>query len=216
MHTSIRRHQHLCPKGRTAAAWGSTIILALALALAAAPVGATTTRSRHSSPGGCADATLQPTSANLAQIDAATVCLINLVRTAHRLRPLRLSTPLQGVAAGQARDMVRGDYFGDNSLSGLTPLQRILATRYPQRTWRVSTAQNIGWATGPLATPTGIVQAWMASPPHRQIILTAGFHDIGVGAAAEAPSSLSQGLAGATYTIEFGQRIFSPRRGRAP
>jgi uncharacterized protein YkwD len=104
--------------------------------------------------------------------------------------------------------MVLGDYFGDRSLSGLTPMQRILATRYPGHAWRLYTAQNIGWAVGPLATPTAMVAAWMHSPPHRRIMLTPSYRDIGVGVAPAAPSSLSQGLEGATYTIEFGQRIF--------
>ncbi|MFI5009190.1 MAG: CAP domain-containing protein [Solirubrobacterales bacterium] len=133
------------------------------------------------------------------------------MRMAHCLRVLRLSSPLQSVAVGQARDMVIGDYFGDRSLSGRTPLQRILATRYPGRAWRLATAQNIGWATGPLATPAGMVEAWMHSPPHREIILTSSFRDVGVGVTPAAPSSLSQGLGGATYTIEFGQRIFLAR-----
>jgi uncharacterized protein YkwD len=159
----------------------------------------------------CANAELQPTATDLALIDAATLCLINKVRTAHHLRSLRFSSPLQSVAVGQAQDMVIGDYFGDRSLSGRTPLQRILATPYPGRAWQLATAQNIGWATGPLATPAGIVEAWMHSPPHRKIILTPNFRDIGVGATPAAPSSLSQGLEGATYTIEFGQRLFAAR-----
>lgn len=159
-------------------------------------------------PAPCANAQLQPTAGDLAQINAATLCLIDQVRTAYHLRPLRFSPPLQSVAVGQARDMVIGDYFGDESLSGRTPLQRILATGYPGHAWRLSTAQNIGWATGPLATPAEMVQAWMHSPPHRKIMLTPSYHDIGVGVAPAAPSSLSQGLAGATYTIEFGVRIF--------
>jgi uncharacterized protein YkwD len=202
MRASARRYLHLRPRGRAAAAWRSVLILALPLAHAGGAFAAP-----RPAPS-CPNAELQPTATNLAQINAATLCLINRVRTAHRLRGLRLSSPLQSVAAGQARDMVLGDYFGDRSLSGRTPLQRILATRYPGRAWRLATAQNIGWATGPLATPAGMVEAWMHSPPHREIILTSSFRDVGVGVTPAAPSSLSQGLEGATYTIEFGQRIF--------
>jgi len=165
-------------------------------------------------PASCANANLQPTAANLAQIDAATFCLIEQVRVAHHLHPLRLNLPLQSVATGQTRDMVTGDYFGDDSLSGKTPMQRILATPYPSGAARVNSAQNIGWATGPLATPAAMVAAWMSSTPHREIILTPRFRDIGVGVTPAAPSSLSQGLAGATYTLEFGQRIFAARSAR--
>jgi uncharacterized protein YkwD len=102
--------------------------------------------------------------------------------------------------------MVLGNYFGDDNRSGQSPLQRIVATRYPSHAVRVSTAQNIGWGTGAQATPAAIVSAWMASPPHRQIMLTAGFRDVGVGAAPAAPPALAEGQAGATYTVEFGTR----------
>ncbi len=194
------------------------------LILAASQIGApaasaksrSSTRPSKKKPAACTNTSLQPSSTDLGAIDTATLCLVNQVRTADHLRPLRLNSPLQSVAAGQARDMVQGDYFGDDSLAGQTPLQRILATPYPAHATRVSAAQNIGWATGPLATPAAMVQAWMQSPPHREIILTPRYADIGVGVTPAAPSSLAQGLAGATYTLDFGQRIFAvksaPRR----
>jgi uncharacterized protein YkwD len=184
-------------------AWRCACILAGALVL---PGACSAARPKPEPP--CANTQLQPAAGDLAQINASTLCLINQVRMSYRLHRLRFSPPLQSVAVGQARDMVIGDYFGDMSLSGRTPLQRILATGYPGHAWRLSTAQNIGWATGPLATPAEMVEAWMRSPPHRKIMLTPSYQDIGVGVAPAAPSSLSQGLTGATYTIEFGRRIF--------
>lgn len=155
----------------------------------------------------CADSNLRPTRSNLPVVDTATVCLIDRVRRSAGLTPLRPNRSLHGVAAAQSADMVLGDYFGDNSRSGRTPLQRIVTTRYPKHTRGISTAQNIGWGTGTEATPAAIVAAWMASPPHRRIMLTAGFHDVGVGAAPAAPSALAEGQPGATYTVEFGARL---------
>jgi uncharacterized protein YkwD len=166
------------------------------------------TASAGKAPVSCPNIDLQPTGSDQEAIDAATFCLIEQVRAANHLQPLRLSYPLQSVATGQTRDMVAGDYFGDDSISGLTPMQRILATPYPSHAKRVNSAQNIGWATGPLATPAAMVEAWMHSPPHREIILTARFRDIGVGVTPAAPSSLAEGLEGATYTLELGERIF--------
>jgi uncharacterized protein YkwD len=162
----------------------------------------------------CANANLRPTPSDLAAIDTATLCLVNQVRALSHLRPVHFSSPLQSVAAGQALDMVQSDYFGDDSPSGETPMQRILATPYSVHAARVKAAQNIGWATGPLATPAAMLQAWMSSPPHRAILLTSSFHDIGVGVTPAAPSSLSQGLAGATYTLELGQRILTAQTTR--
>ncbi len=102
--------------------------------------------------------------------------------------------------------MVLGDYFGDDSRSGLTPLQRIVAAHYLGHSQGASMGQNIGWGTGPDATPAGIVQAWMRSPPHRQIMLTGEFRDIGVGVAPTAPAALAAGQTGATYTVDFAVR----------
>jgi uncharacterized protein YkwD len=203
-------------------AWGASLsaggasLLACATLLAApaAAKARSATRSPRPAAIACANAELQPTPTDLPAIDAATLCLVNRVRTANRLRALRFSNPLQSVASAQAREMVQGDYFGDRSLSGKTPMQRILATAYPAHATRVKAAQNIGWATGPLASPAAMVQAWMHSPPHREIILTAAFRDLGVGVTAAAPSTLSQGLAGATYTLELAQRIFSGKTAR--
>lgn len=155
----------------------------------------------------CLNANLRPTGSNLALVDAATACLIDRIRGAAHLRPLRPSPSLQRVAAGQSAEMVLGDYFGDQNRSGQTPLQRIVATGYRRHASAISTAQNIGWATGVQATPTGIVEAWMRSPPHRQIILTREFRDLGVGAAPAAPATLAAGQPGATYTVEFGARV---------
>ena len=68
------------------------------------------------------------------------------------------------------------------------------------------TAQNIGYGTGPNATPAGIVKAWMLSPPHRKIILTAAY-DVGVGVARSVPFGLSNRWLGGAYTVfEFGTR----------
>jgi uncharacterized protein YkwD len=154
----------------------------------------------------CQGSYLRPTPSNLAAVDAATVCLIDRERRTAHLRTLRASRPLQHVAAGQSREMVLGDYFGDESRSGQTPLQRIVASPYPAHSTAVCTAQNIGWGTGPEATPAEMVAAWMHSPPHRQIILTGAFRNIGVGIAPAAPAALAQGMHGATYTVELGTR----------
>jgi uncharacterized protein YkwD len=211
----IRIRPGLCPRDRAAIVWCGTLILALTLlappARAAAHRKPPAKAPPAKAPASCPNTDLQPTGSDLAAIDAATLCLVGQIRAAHHLPPLRFSHPLQSVAASQTRDMVAGDYFGDNSISGLTPMQRILATPYPSHAKRVNSAQNIGWATGPLATPAGMLQAWMNSPPHRAIILTARFRDVGVGVTPAAPSSLAQGLRGATYTLELGQRIFAAK-----
>jgi uncharacterized protein YkwD len=182
--------------------------LAAALSMLGAlpmPAGALATSAKTSSPS-CAEVNLRPTSANAARIDAATLCLIDRVRAAHHLRPLRANSELQSVASAQTANMVRRNYFSDNSPSGQSPGSLIATIPYGAHAASLFTAQNVGWGTLSYATPAGIVRAWMSSPPHREIILTAAFRDAGVGVAPAVPSVLRRGQHGATYAVEFGRR----------
>lgn len=156
----------------------------------------------------CPGANLTPTAANAVAVDAATLCLINNLRAAYRLGPVRANRELQSVATAQVDDMVGWDYFADNRPPEQTPASLIEATHYPAHSARLSTGQNIGWGTGPYATPAQMVTAWMASPPHREIILLSEYREAGVGVAPAVPSVLaqSQSLPGATYAIEFAFR----------
>lgn len=158
--------------------------------------------------GGCTGENSSPNGHNAALIDSATLCLMNEIRLAHGLPLLHFNAPLGRIASGQAHDMVRGHYFGDQSLSGLSPLARIMASGYVahQAKLRLHAAQNIGWGMGHAATPAGIVQAWMESPPHRAIILTGAYRDAGVGVSPSVPSGFSAPWHGGTYAAEFGTR----------
>jgi uncharacterized protein YkwD len=149
-----------------------------------------------------------PNGRNSVQLDDAALCLMNEIRIAHRLPELHYNASLARIASGQASDMVRGHYFSDHSLSGQSPLARVLASGYAVHPSSVHllTAQNIGYGTGPNATPAGIVKAWMLSPPHRKIILTAAYRDVGVGVARSVPAGLSTRWLGGTYAVEFGTR----------
>jgi len=157
-------------------------------------------------PAACKGSSLRPTRKDIARVTAATLCLIDRERSAYKLGPLRANSSLQGIAAGQAKAMVVGDYFGDDSPSGTTPWQRIAASAYAAGAHSIAAAQNIGWGTSKMATPAGMVGIWMHSPPHREIVLTSGYRDIGIGVAPAAPTSLTKGASGATYTVEFATR----------
>jgi uncharacterized protein YkwD len=151
----------------------------------------------------CAGSNLVPTATNGKAIDAATLCLINNLRAAFSLGPVRANLELQSVAVAQVEDMVGWNYFADDRPPAQTPASLIASTRYTARTANISTGQNIGWGTGPYATPAQMVAAWMASPPHREIILIEEYTAAGVGVAPAVPSVLEQSLPGATYAVEF-------------
>ncbi len=170
---------------------------------AATAVSSSSTSARTSGHVACKDTNLRPTRKDIARITAATLCLIDRERALYGLGALRANGSLQHIAASQAKAMVVGDYFGDDTPSGTTPWQRIAASPYGVGAHSVAAAQNIGWGTQRMATPAGMVSIWMHSPPHRQIVLTGGYRDIGIGVAPAAPARLTGGAPGATYTVEF-------------
>jgi uncharacterized protein YkwD len=178
----------------------------LAFAFPASSVAATPRASASAS--ACPGANVVPDGQNTALVDAATLCLMNQLRAARGLPALRFNSALAKIASGQANDMVSGHYFADQSLTGQSPLSRIMASGYLAHSTpaRLLTAQNIGFGTGPHATPAGIVTAWMLSPPHRRIMLTGAYRDAGVGAVASVPSGIDSRWLGGTYAVEFGTR----------
>jgi Cysteine-rich secretory protein family len=155
----------------------------------------------------CPGANLSPSTANAATVDAATLCLVDQVRIAHHLRPLRANHELHVVAALQVNCLVRWNYFADDCPSWQTPGALIAATPYGAHAASLSIGQNLGWGTGLDTTPAEIVAAWMSSPEHRAIILTGAFNDAGVGVTPVVPSALGVGESGATYAAEFAARL---------
>jgi uncharacterized protein YkwD len=158
------------------------------------------------SPKPCRGSNLSPNGGDGPAVDAATLCLINQQRAAYHLRALRPNRTLAAVATGQLDSMVRWNYFADVRPSGQTPMALVSRTPYRRHAARLSVGQNIAWGAGADATPARIVAAWMASPPHRELILTGEFRDAGVAMSPTLPSALGVGAQGAIYAIELGAR----------
>ena len=155
----------------------------------------------------CAGANVHPSAANVLQADAATLCLVNQVRLAHGLHPLRANRELGRVAHSQVTSMVSHDYFADVRPTGQTPLSLVAVTRYPAHAAEFSIGQNIAWGTEGFTTPAHIVAAWMASTPHREIMLSSIYRNAGVAVMPAVPTILASSGTGATYAIEFGVRL---------
>jgi uncharacterized protein YkwD len=155
----------------------------------------------------CVSADAMPGQAAVEDLRAATLCLMNAERTARGLGRLQ-SEPLLGrVAAGYARQMVRGQFFDHTSPAGSTMLARIKATSYLRDVTSWSVGENLAWGTGALATPRAMVRAWMQSAEHRANLLDRHFADVGIGVAAGAPVALEPGELGGTYVTDFGRRL---------
>ena len=154
-------------------------------------------------PSTCANTGLIPDAANLELVREAIVCLHNLVRAQHGLRTLAPNAQLAVAATGHSADMIGGRYFGHTTPSGGTFVQRILAARYAAANAAWTLGENLAWGTSTLATPAGMMQAWLNSPGHRQNLLNGEFREIGVGIGLGTPTGAA---GGATVAVEFGAR----------
>jgi uncharacterized protein YkwD len=153
----------------------------------------------------CQDTTLVPTEANIELVLQATLCLINRERTHSGERPLRANTDLESSAQSHSTSMAVHGYFEHVSPGGSTPLSRMRESGYlTASTDGYEVGENIAWGSYDLSTPSSIVAAWMASPPHRANILRPTYRDTGIGISPHLPSSFAEGETGAIYTQDFG------------
>jgi uncharacterized protein YkwD len=138
-------------------------------------------------------------------VRTAVLCLINTERAQNGEEPLGTDPRLQQAAESHGKEMISDDYFDHVSPSGLTPVARIRATGYvPNSEVGYVIGENLAWGTLSLSTPQAIVNAWIASPEHLANILESKYRDTGIDVEPEVPAQLSEGVAGALYTQEFG------------
>jgi uncharacterized protein YkwD len=167
--------------------------LALVLALAASPA-------RAQAVAACPAATETLGAATGTTVEAAVSCLVNAERTARGLAAVEPATALGISAQRHAVDMVARRYFAHVSPSGGTVDKRARRAGYiTSPCWVLG--EDLGWSPPAAATAATVVAAWMASPKHREVILTPSFRDIGVGIVSRSP--VGDGT-GATFVLELG------------
>lgn len=169
-----------------------TIVAALLIALVAVPAAF------------ARRATVRQT--NLETLDVGVLVQLNAIRTAHGLVPLKLNATLSSAAAGHSSEMLVDGYFAHDSMSG-TPFWKRLtayASSAPHGSWSVG--ENLLWSS-PEVDAVKALQLWMASPEHRQNILTARWREIGIAAihADSAPGTYG-GRPVTVITTDFGVR----------
>lgn len=96
----------------------------------------------------------------------------NAQRQASGLIPLTYNVTLSQAAAAKAQDMFTKDYWAHNSPEGKTPWSFIQAAGYTYTVAGENLAKNF-------ATSRGVVDAWMASPTHRDNIVKPSYRDVG-------------------------------------
>lgn len=138
--------------------------------------------------------------------EAAVVCIVNQARASMGLRELRANHLLADAAERYARRMVREGFFSHEDPEGNGPAERLLAAGYgsrrSDRSWTAGEA--LGSGTGVLASPQALVYSWLASPPHRKILLGKAFKEVGVGIV-DHPAELGE-LPERTYVFYAGKR----------
>lgn len=135
---------------------------------------------------------------------AAIVCLINQQRKAHHRRALRTNRSLNRQAAAYSERMVAERFFAHVDPLGGTIDRRAKASGYLKGAYEWALGENLAWGSGSRGLPASIVAQWMASPGHRENILDRTWTDVGTGVAAGNPLG---GTGGATYAVEFGERV---------
>jgi uncharacterized protein YkwD len=112
---------------------------------------------------------------------------VNGVRARHGRRPLGLGPALHRAARAHSVDMVRRGYFDHGPFA-----QRL--RRFGVRARALG--ENIAYATEPGFSARAVVQMWLASPPHRSVMLDPSFSRIGVGVAGGATRRVTADFAG--------------------
>lgn len=152
----------------------------------------------------CAGADLRPAAGNLDTIRSATLCLVNVERSARGLNVLAENERLTEASNAYAQAMVRRRFFAHVDPDGTTLSERLFKYGYlvdSAPKWLAG--ENIAWAQRALSTPGEVVEAWMRSPGHRENILESRFREIGLGVALGSPEGDPPDQA-ATYTTDFG------------
>ena len=169
------------------------VVLAAAVAAAATPVSAATVEpsARIQGRGG---------------LEREILVELNRARSERGLQPLRVVTGLRVAAVSHSRSMLAVGFFDHASADG-TSFDRRLRRHYPERGWSIWSVGETLLSTSAALDARQIVGEWLKSKPHREVILSATWRDVGVGAryAAAAPQEFG-GAPTTVVTADFGLR----------
>jgi hypothetical protein len=98
--------------------------------------------------------------------------ITNQKRAEQNLPALSLNSELANAAAGKANDMFAKDYWAHVAPDGTTPWAFIKGAGYGY----IYAGENL--ARG-YTTPSDVITAWMASPSHRENMLSPKYNDVG-------------------------------------
>lgn len=136
-------------------------------------------------------------SPRLSPTERAVIRLMNHARARHGLPALRASAPLTRAADGHSRDMLTHDFFAHESSDG-TPFDRRVRAYAPAR----QIGENLAMVSRVRRVARRVVSLWLHSPPHRGVLLSAGYRRVGVGER----SGRLQTVRATVVTVDFASR----------
>jgi uncharacterized protein YkwD len=184
-------------------------IAALATLAALAPVPAAGAATSGPAPAtsaapSCANADRTTADATVSELASGVRCLIAQQRAAAGRSSVAPNTHLAVAARRHAADMAARRYFAHTSLGGTTLVDRLRRSGYIPSAGRWRVGEILAWASGAQATPRGVVDAWMASPGHRRVLLDPKLTDVGVGVVVGSPQASDP--TAITVDADFGHR----------
>ena len=135
---------------------------------------------------------------------SALICELRRVHTKRHLPRLRLDERLAKAARRHATDMVKRKYFSHYAPNGDSVADRARRTGYIKSSCSWQVGEVLAWGVAGRSTAAATVHAWMHSPEHRHILVSAGYSDLGVGAIAGTPEE--EYPHGLTAAVVFGRR----------
>ena len=130
----------------------------------------------------CANAGASPAEVSNHALRRALRCIVDEERAAAGLVPLRGQSELHVAARDHARDMVKRGYFA-HEREGSTTRSRLRDAGWDGH----SAGETLAWGCGSLGVPRAIVDGWLGSPAHRDILLGRSYRRAGIGLAVGAP-----------------------------
>ena len=183
---------------------GRTIVRAAAALLTGTAVLITAAPGEAMAQDQCQGASAVPSIQTLRRAAGAVICLVNADRARHGLHALRGDRDLRQAARRHSRNMVRRGFFSHVNPRGASLGERLRRSGYLRANQTRHVGEALAWGRGTPATPAAIVAEWIASPPHRRILLGRDFREVGVGVAAGAPQPTTSGSRSVTYTLNTG------------
>jgi uncharacterized protein YkwD len=180
-------HERQRPGKTGRRSWRPILAVGLALQASALAIAAWSSPPALATQPACPWAVLRFNPETSGTIPGAVLCALNRARARRHLPRLRLNSRLARAARSHSEDMLRRRYFSHISPSGSTPLLRARQVGYgvgPGSYIRLA-GETLGAGytlLQPPFTPAELVRDWLASPPHRHILLWRSYRDLGVGA----------------------------------